>query len=53
MIKFDDFINFSLCCIKVAKKIVELSKQNYDCLLVPCRGAFPIVIGAIEAFKNT
>ena len=35
----------------VAKKLIELSSQGYDFLLIPCRGAFPVLIGAIEALK--
>jgi hypothetical protein len=29
----------------------KLSNQSYDCLLIPCRGAFPVLVGAVEALK--
>lgn len=51
-IEAGDPASFSSSCSEVAKALVELADQSYDCLLIPCRGAFPVLVGAIEALKN-
>jgi len=50
-IRSGELESFSSGCREVAKELVKLSDQGYDCLLIPCRGAFPVLIGAIEALK--
>jgi hypothetical protein len=37
--------------LDVAKELIKLSGQGYDYLLIPCRGAFPVLVGAIEMLK--
>jgi len=51
-IRLDDFTGFSSGCFEVAKALIDLAGQGYDCLLIPCRGAFPVLTGAIEALKT-
>jgi len=41
-----------LGCLEVARALIDLAGQGYDCLLIPCRGAFPALTGAIEALKT-
>ena len=50
-IRLDDFASFSSGCFEVAKALIGLAEQGYDCLLIPCRGAFPVLTGTIEALK--
>ena len=52
LIRLDDFAGFSSGCFEVAKALINLGGQGYDCLLIPCRGAFPILAGAIQALKT-
>jgi len=48
----DDLLSFSSGCFEVAKALIGLAGQGYDCLLIPCRGAFPVLAGAIESLKT-
>jgi hypothetical protein len=50
-IKSSDLESFSSGCMEVAKELLKLSSQGYDCLLIPCRGAFPVLVETIEALK--
>jgi len=52
LIRLNDFTSFSSGCFEVARALINLAGQGYDCLLIPCRGAFPVLIGAIEALKT-
>lgn len=47
----EDLLSFSSGCFEVAKALIDLAGQGYNCLLIPCRGAFPVLAGAIEALK--
>ncbi len=51
-IKPDELKGFLTGCIEAGKALVELASRGYDCLLRPCRGAFPVLVGAIEALKS-
>jgi len=50
-IKSSELESFSSGCRETAEELIKLSNQGYDCLLIPCRGAFPVLIGVIEALK--
>jgi len=50
-IQAEDLVSFSSVCFEVAKALIDLAGQGYDCLLIPCRVAFPILARAIEALK--
>jgi len=50
-IQSSEIESFSSGCRETAKELIKLGNQGYDCLLIPCRGAFPVLIGAIEALK--
>jgi hypothetical protein len=50
-IEASELKSFSSACLEVAKELIKLSSQGYDCLLIPCRGAFPVLVGAVEALK--
>jgi hypothetical protein len=50
-IESSDLKSFSSACLEVAKQLIKLSNQGYDCRLIPCRGAFPVLVGAIKALK--
>ena len=51
-IQTEDLVSFSSGCFEVARALMELERQGYDCLLIPCRGAFPALTGTIEALKT-
>ncbi|MCD6537171.1 hypothetical protein J7L18_00960, partial [Candidatus Bathyarchaeota archaeon] len=48
----DDLLSFSSGCFEVTRALIDLAGQGYDCLLIPCRDAFPILAGAIQALKT-
>jgi len=51
-IQVEDLVSFSSSCFEVAKALIDLAGQGYDCLLIPCRGAFPVLTRAIEVLKT-
>ncbi len=48
----DDLLSFSSGCFEAVKALIDLVGQGYDCLLIPCRGTFPVLTGDIEALKT-
>ena len=48
----EDLAGFSSGCFEVTRALIDLAGQGYDCLLIPCRDAFPILAGAIQALKT-